>query len=299
MHANDDRTDSTCPQTFPPSAIATPEGADDTRKCLPFLKWAGGKRWLASQHLGLFPAEYDRYIEPFLGGGSVFFALSPPKSILADSNPRLIETYVQIRDNPGRVRELLVDHQAAHSDVYYYKERARRYPQSAVHRAAQLIYLNRTCWNGLYRVNRKGEFNVPRGTKSSVVLDTDDFDAISSLLSTSELHAQDFSKTIARAGSGDFVYVDPPYTVRHKYNGFAKYNERIFSWDDQVRLHKEVVAAIERGALVAISNADHESITQLYQEVGKQTKVSRTSIIAGDAAHRGGVDELLILSWCD
>ena len=263
----------------------------------PFLKWAGGKRWLVNQHMALFPTTFDRYIEPFLGGGSVFFALRPEKAILADSNIRLIETYTQIRDNPKHVYKLVRRHNAVHSDEYYYTERARKYPRSAARRAAQFVYLNRTCWNGLYRVNLKGEFNVPRGTKSTVLLDTDDFAAISDALQGVELVAQDFAKTMAKAGDGDFVYVDPPYTVKHKYNSFAKYNEKIFSWEDQVRLRDCVVAATARGALVAISNADHESLTGLYRNVGGQRKVSRQSVIAGTASHRGGVDELLILSW--
>ena len=279
-----------------PNAPNTTGNKSDNQRLVPFLKWAGGKRWLTYRHLDLFPPIYDRYIEPFLGGGSVFFALRPQRSILADSNVRLIETYTQVRDKPTRVSELLLKHHKAHSDDYYYSERERTYLHSSVERAAQFIYLNRTCWNGLYRVNKKGEFNVPRGTKSAVVLSTDDFESISKVLANSDLYAQDFSKTLAHAGSGDFVYIDPPYTVRHKFNGFAKYNEQIFSWDDQVRLRDDVVAAIDRGALVAVSNADHESVAGLYREVGAHMRVSRQSGIAGGASHRGCVDELLILS---
>ena len=264
---------------------------------VPFLKWAGGKRWLVKKFIALFPTTYGCYIEPFLGGGSVFFALRPQKSILSDSNARLIETYTQIRDNPKYISKLLRQHQANHSDKYYYLVRKRKHPNSAAQRAAQFIYLNRTCWNGLYRVNLKGEFNVPRGTKSSVILATDDFLAVANVLKNSELIAQDFSTTMAKAGAGDFVYVDPPYTVNHKYNGFAKYNEKIFSWADQVRLRDDVVSAIERGARVAISNADHISVSKLYQGIGTHKSVSRKSIIAASSEYRGCADELLILSW--
>ena len=266
-------------------------------QCVPFLKWAGGKRWLAKNYLGIFPTTYDRYIEPFLGGGSVFFALGPSKAILADSNSRLIETYEQIRENPQYLGELLRRHQAAHSDDYYYIERERRHPRSAAQRAAQLIYLNRTCWNGLYRVNLKGQFNVPRGSKSSVLLESDDFVAVSTALKRAELVAQDFEATIAEARVGDFVYVDPPYTVNHTHNGFAKYNERIFSWDDQVRLRDAIVAAVGRGASVAVSNASHSSVRELYRGVGSQTVISRRSVIAADSGFRGRVDQLLVLSW--
>ena len=266
-------------------------------KVIPFLKWAGGKRWLVRKYLDLFPVTYDRYIEPFLGAGSMFFALRPDRSILADYNARLIETYAQIRDNPTYISRLLRQHQVLHSDEYYYLERKRNHPRSASQRAAQFIYLNRTCWNGLYRVNSKGEFNVPLGTKSSVVLDTDDFAVVAKALENSELIAQDFSVTMEKAGAGDFVYVDPPYTVRHKHNGFAKYNEKIFSWDDQIRLRNAVVSAIGRGALVAVSNAHHPSLSELYRDIGIHKLISRKSIIAAGSEHRGNVDELLILSW--
>ena len=269
----------------------------DADCCVPFLKWAGGKRWLVYEHIGLFPKTFSRYIEPFLGSGSVFFGIAPSRSILADTNARLIETFTQVRDNPLYVYELLRHHHSFHSDEYYYQERQNNYSDSACKRAAQFIYLNRTCWNGLYRVNRLGKFNVPRGTKSSVLLDTDDFPALANALSQSELLAQDFSYTMARAGAGDFVYIDPPYTVRHKYNGFVKYNEKIFCWEDQVRLCDEVKGAVERGAMVAISNADHDSVRELYRSVGSFRSVSRKSVIAADAENRGIVDELLILSW--
>ena len=227
----------------------------------------------------------------------MFFAIQPKKAILADANARLIETYEQIRDNPAYIAKLLRRHHSAHSDVHYYAVRDRKHPRSASQRAAQFIYLNRTCWNGLYRVNRQGEFNVPRGTKTSVVLEADDFSAVSRRLLNVELLAQDFAKTMAKVGRGDLVYVDPPYTVKHKYNGFAKYNDKMFSWADQVRLRDAVAAAIARGAFVAVSNADHPSIAELYCGIGVHRKVSRSSVIAGRASHRGIFDELLITSW--
>lgn len=252
---------------------------------------------MVNQYLDLFPSTYNRYLEPFLGGGSVFFALKPDNAILGDSNIRLIETYQEIRRDPRMVFKLLCNHQLKHSDEYYYLERNRQYTNSSAKRAAQFIYLNRTCWNGLYRVNQKGEFNVPRGTKQTVVFDTDDFLAVAAALKKATLFTQDFTKTMALAERGDFVYVDPPYTVNHKFNGFLKYNEKIFSWEDQIRLRDAVVSAIKRGAFVAVSNADHESLKELYRDVGIQKKISRKSIIAGDSSHRRSVDELLILSW--
>ena len=216
----------------------------------------------------------------------MFFALKPHKSILADSNVRLIETYAQIRENPTYISKLLRRYQVLHNNEYYYLERKRKYPRSASQRAAQFIYLNRTCWNGLYRVNLKGEFNVPLGTKSSVILNTDNFVAIANALKNSELTAQDFSVTMEKAGAGDLVYVDPPYTVKHKDNGFAKYNEEIFNWDDQVRLRNAVVSAIERGALVAVSNAHHPSLLKLYRDIGTHKLINRKSVIAAGSKYR-------------
>ena len=229
----------------------------------------------------------------------MFLALQPGKSILADRNERLIEAYVAIKSDPEEVATALSRYQELHSDDFYYAERKRTYPDSAIQRAAQLIYLNRTCWNGLYRVNLKGEFNVPRGTKNSVVLDTDDFEAISGALKGVELRAQDFEKTLSEAGEGDLVYVDPPYTVNHSHNGFGKYNKEIFSWDDQKRLKKAVLAAMERGAKVAVSNADHASIRELYKGIGRIESISRKSVISADPVYRGDVDEVLIRSWSE
>ena len=263
----------------------------------PFLKWAGGKRWLARKRQTLFDTDYKRYIEPFLGGASMFFALRPSNSILADCNERLIETYVEVRKDPEGIVSALQRYQKVHSEDFYYSERKREYPDSASKRAAQLIYLNRTCWNGLYRVNRRGAFNVPRGTKSCIILVTDDFGAVAGALEGADLSAQDFETTLSTAGEGDLVYVDPPYTVKHNHNGFLKYNEKIFSWDDQVRLKIAVAAAVERGAKVAVSNADNVAVRELYLGLGQVETLRRKSAISGKAEHRGQIDELLIRSW--
>ena len=263
----------------------------------PFLKWAGGKRWLARRCNDLFDTEYERYIEPFLGGASMFFALRPRNAILADCNKRLIETFVAVRRNPEGIVSALQQYQELHTDDFFYAERSRDYPESALKRAAQLIYLNRTCWNGLYRVNRKGEFNVPRGTKTTVLLDTDDFGAVATALKRAQLRTQDFATTLRTAEAGDLVYVDPPYTVQHNNNGFGKYNENIFSWEDQIRLKRAVDAAVKRGAKVAVSNADHTTVRELYRGVGGLATVRRKSVIAGSAQHRGEIGEVLIRSW--
>lgn len=263
------------------------------KKTPPFLKWAGGKRWLVEKYAHLLNVECDRHIEPFLGGGAVFFGLQPKASILCDKSTRLMETYHAIKDQWQKVADLLHEHQNNHSSEYYYSVRAKKLRTPAT-RAAQFIYLNRTCWNGLYRVNKRGEFNVPIGTKQSVILPSDDFERISQSLKNSELLSGDFEMALSQAEKGDFVFVDPPYTVKHNYNGFLKYNEHIFSWDDQVRLRDAVEDASSRGARVLVTNAAHESIRKIYENIGSITTLNRASIIAGKATARGRYEEVII-----
>lgn len=198
---------------------------------VPFLKWPGGKRWFIAGYTSLLPTDFDRYIEPFLGGGSVFFHLEPDRAILSDTNDELIGTDAAIRDHRARLEAALRRHHARHSEGHYYRVRDSS-PESIGTRAARMIYLNRTCFNGIYRVNRDGRFNVPKGTKSSVILDTDDFTAAARLLAAADLRTSDFEPVIDEASEGDFVFADPPYTVSHNNNGFVKYSEKLFSWGE-------------------------------------------------------------------
>ncbi len=214
---------------------------------IPFLKWAGDKRWLVSRCADLLPTNVDHYIEPFLGSGAVFFYLDPPTALLSDANQTLIETYRAVRNSWRKVSEALDEHHDNHSKDYYYRIRAAKLDLSA-QRAAQFIYLNRTCWNALYRVNRKGEFNVPIGSKDSVVLATDNFAATSRRLRRVNIFAGDFEPSIEGARKRDFVFVDPPYAVKDQTNGFVKYNDKLFDWEDQVRLRDLVERAKKRGA---------------------------------------------------
>lgn len=258
----------------------------------PFLKWAGGKRWLLPELRKHVPDDYKRYLEPFLGGGAVFFGVRPDKAVLSDLNSDLIQLYRVVRDEPERLEALLAEHQKMHGKEYYYATRASK-PESAIEQAAWMLYLNRTCFNGLYRVNKKGEFNVPIGTKTAVVFEDESFQVLSKALSNAELKTQDFESTIEDAGGGDFVYVDPPYTVAHNLNGFLKYNDHIFSWDDQVRLRNSLENAATRGARIVVSNANHSSIRDLYDGFGELKELPRYSVIAGPAGKRVPTSELL------
>lgn len=266
--------------------------SDQDKKLLPFLKWAGGKRWLVKNAPDLVPEFSGTYYEPFLGSGAMFFHVSPSRSILSDQNVELINAYCAIKRDWRAVVDVLKAHHRNHSKEYYYKVRGAS-PVKPHTRAARFIYLNRTCWNGLYRVNRDGYFNVPVGTKKNVILDSDDFEAVSHALRNTELLHGDFENTLNCAGKGDFVFVDPPYTVKHNNNGFIKYNENLFSWDDQVRLKRAIDRAVVRGALVLVSNADHDSVRDLYSEY-RQISMDRMSILSGKPEFRGQYAELIV-----
>jgi DNA adenine methylase len=262
-------------------------------KTLPFLKWAGGKRWLTHLFDPLVADFGGTYFEPFVGSAAMFFHCRPGRAVLSDRNQALIEAYQAVREDYARVEELLRLHARKHSTNYYYELRSKRCLNRFT-RAAQFIYLNRTCWNGLYRVNKQGAFNVPKGTKSSVLLETDDFASVSRVLRDTELLCSDFEAQVDKADRGDVVFVDPPYTVRHKHNGFLKYNEELFSWDDQVRLRNALLRAKARGARILLTNADHESIRSLYKKGFSIQEVGRYSAISGASDRRGTFPELLI-----
>lgn len=262
---------------------------------LPFLKWAGGKRWFTENYGHLLPKNFNKYVEPFLGSGAVYFYLQPETAILSDINRDLITTYTVLRDTPCELRALLQKYHNKHNYDFYYLMREYS-PRKPLYIAARFIYLNRTCFNAIWRVNRKGKFNVPKGSKDSVILPTDNFEKISELLKSSHLFYNDYKTIIEKAGRGDFVFIDPPYTIKHNENGFVKYNETLFTWDDQVSLKNAVDKATERGAHVMVLNADHPSITKLYPEYRK-TKLNRSSVIAAHSPHRGKFNELCITSW--
>lgn len=271
--------------------------SEDNSNLEPFLKWAGGKRWLVKRSNQIAPSHYERYIEPFLGGGAVFFSLPRSPYIIADSNLELINCYDAIKTNFRKMEKHLRFHQRKHCDEYYYQVR-RSQPRQKYTRAARFIYLNRTCWNGLYRVNLQGKFNVPRGTKNNVLLDTDNFEKVAERLKEGTILHQDFEETLSVAGEGDFVFVDPPYTGNHNLNGFLKYNEKIFCWKDQERLKEAIVSAVSRGAMVTMTNADHESIRKLYAGISKIERIERSSVIAGQSSHRRITSEILMrIGW--
>ena len=223
----------------------------------------------------------------------MFFHLRPQVSVLSDLNSRLIETYRAIREDPLPVQGYLREHHERHCKGHYYEVRGTEFARQS-ERAAQFLYLNRTCWNGLYRENLAGKFNVPIGTKSLVYDPDEDLLAVSSQLKCADIVCCDFEATMDKAGEGDFVFCDPPYTTAHNMNGFVKYNQRIFSWDDQIRLRDAATRAMERGATVIITNADHPSLHTLYGDAGKINVVERSSVISGASKGRRMTSEILV-----
>ena len=263
----------------------------------PFLKWPGGKRWFVNQYLDVFPQKYNNYFEPFLGGGSVFFALQPQNGIITDINNDLIDLYIVMRDEPDKLKKMMLGHQKEHCKEYYYYIRSKIYEEK-VERAAQFLYLNRTCFNGMYRVNKNGVFNVPIGTKNNCIYDIDKFEEYAKSLKKVKIRASDFEETISKAQFGDLIFADPPYVVSKNQDGFIKYNDKLFTWADQERLCNCLSEANVRGVKIVLTNVDTKEIYDMYREHRFYIrKLRRSSMIAGNAAKRGNITELLITSY--
>ena len=262
---------------------------------IPFLRWPGGKRWLVPSLLPIVTCHLkSRYYEPFLGGAALFFALNPNKATLSDLNPDVANVYRQVRDHPNTLIKKLKVLSVDKKSYYAIRESSA---QSAIDRAVRFLYLNRTAFSGLYRLNRAGRFNVPYGGGSRthrVLWQKGLITTASQSLKGKEITACDFAQTLQRAKSGDVVYCDPAYTVMHGNNGFRRYNESIFSWADQERLASAAIAASQRGAFVVVSNAYHKSLRKLYS-TASSTRIKRASCLSPNAKHRGEVYEYLFV----
>ena len=258
----------------------------------PLLRWAGGKQWLARRLSLIIPATTGTYYEPFFGGGSLFFTALPTKAVLSDLNVRLMETYEAIRSFPYEIMGVLRGW--PNDETTYYRVRDRFFV-SKVSRAAQFIYLNKTCWNGLYRVNRSDRFNVPFGYHGRQVFDKGHVLKVATALKGATLKTGDFAVAVDNAQGGDFIYFDPPYTTNSGKTAFRHYTANRFSWHDQERLADTATELAERGCIVIVSNANRESIISLYPDFSPVV-VSRHSILAADPRARGLVDELVLCS---
>lgn len=268
------------------------ESTNATATARPFLRWAGGKRWLLPQLPEILGnSTFNAYHEPFLGGGSIFLGLSHDgRSFLSDLNEELIETYTQVRDNATAVAGELERHQ--NDEEYYYHLRAAK-PDSPVARAARFIFLNHTSYNGIFRVNLAGDYNVPFGRRKPQIPTEYDLMAVSERLKHSVIYAADFSECIEHVSSGDLVFLDPPYTVAHNYNGFVRYNQKLFSWADQTRLSALIDEIKNKNAYYILTNAAHSTIAELFNKGDVRVTTSRKNAIAGLTSSRGIATEYL------
>lgn len=262
----------------------------------PFLKWAGGKSKLIQQYIPYISEEFNTYYEPFLGGGAVFFYFLPKSAVLTDINPELINVYRCVRDKVDPLISLLAEHQHKHNKDYYYQIRQRSY-DTDIERAARLIYLNKTCFNGLYRENSQGQFNVPIGQyKNPKICHPDLLYSVSEALQSAQIEVRGFEAVVNYAKSNDFVYFDPPYYPISNTSNFTSYSRYSFSKDEQIRLRDVFAELAISGVKVMLSNSDCEFIRDLYSDF-KIHNISATRAINSNGKKRGKIGELLITSY--
>jgi len=265
----------------------------------PFVKWAGGKNQLIYQYSAFFPPRYNRYIEPFVGGGAVFFYLRPQKAILSDLNRDLINCYEIIKKGVNNLISILGKYQFRHSKNFYCEVRNDYNAQilNKIERAAAFIYLNKTGFNGLYRVNSKGEFNVPfGGYKNPSIFDKNNLFAVSKLLKNVELCTMSFERVLDHAKAGDFIYLDPPYYPLNKTSKFTSYTKDAFLEEEQEKLAEVFRQLDKRGCKVMLSNSDTKFIKKLYKGFRRET-VKANRFINCKGEKRGAINELVILNY--
>jgi len=279
---------------------------DNRPMAQPFLKWAGGKAKLAPAIIKRAPRWFRRYHEPFLGGGAVFFAIAKAQPLtgahLNDANEELMACYQAVRDQPEPLLARLEALAAAYLPLahearaeLYYRVRAT-VPTLAIDRAARLIFLNRTCYNGLFRVNAKGQFNVPHGRYSNpAIADRARILAASEALRDAELTSSDFETACAAAEPGDLVYLDPPYVPLSDTASFTAYTARDFGPSDQRRLRDVFDSLSRRGVAALLSNSAHETVRDLYRDRGYTFEtVAMSRAVNSVGRGRAPIPELLV-----
>ena len=259
----------------------------------PVLKWAGGKSQLLGELLPRIPEKYNKYIEPFLGSGAVFFAIGPEHAILADSNPELMNMYRVIASDVEKLITVLSTYENTKDSFYSIRELdwQNMRPLDA---AARTIFLNKTCFNGLYRVNRKGQFNTPYGNnKRTVFCDAVEIRKAATLLQKAELICGDFRTVLMEySQEGDFVYLDPPYIPVSKYSDFKRYTKDQFNEEDQKNLAADVKTLYEKGCKVMLTNSNHPLVHELYGQYKIEVFQTRR-MINKDGNNRTGEDVIV------
>ena len=268
-------------------------------KLRPFLKWAGGKVHLVSALIKYLPEDINerRYIEPFLGGGSLYFHLGPRQSIISDLNHSLIDCYKEVRDSPEQVAKYLQNFSHKNSEKFYYLQRDKyNMAASSPKQAARFIYLNKASFNGIFRVNNKGEFNVPFSHKKKVVLPSiDHLKYVSKVLRKAKIKSSDYKKILESTDKGDFIYLDPPYPPLNGTAYFTHYTKERFSKTDQEELADMVGTMKNKKIRIMISNANTPLIKSLYKGWNTQILPVRRWITCKKEKHL--VEELLIKNY--
>jgi DNA adenine methylase len=263
------------------------------QRAIPFLRWAGGKKWLVKELSNILSTKkIKNYHEPFLGGGAIFFSLNPNAiAYLNDLNTELIETYKCVKDDiEGLIKELK---KFENTEEFYYIIRDQNY-QSQLKKAARFIFLNQTSFNGIYRVNLKGKYNVPYGYRNKEFFNAENLRRVSKRLKNSVLESKDFSLCINNIKKNDLVFLDPPYTITHNNNGFFKYNQKLFSENDQYRLSEFIDEIKNKKAFYIMTNAAHDKVKAIFDKGDKIMELKRASLVGGANAKRGKYAELLI-----
>jgi len=257
----------------------------------PFLRWAGGKTWLLKYTEQLIDTKrINGYHEPFVGGGAVFFSLPKVRRVhLTDLNAHLINTYTQVRDNVSEVIKILSTYR--NSKTFYNQLRTSKV-ECNIERAAQFIFLNQTSFNGIYRENLAGVYNVPYGYRIKDFIREDLLRAASLKLQDVNLRTHQFDAKLRYIREGDLVFLDPPYTITHNNNGFIKYNQKLFSVNDQHRLAKFIDAIVSRGAFYILTNAAHREIKEIFT-ADEPIVLSRASQVGAKPTSRGRYSEFL------
>ncbi|MDX9855257.1 MAG: DNA adenine methylase [Parcubacteria group bacterium] len=275
----------------------------------PFVKWVGGKRQLLTQFrdMDLYPPyEFNpktaTFFEPFVGGGAMFFDLLPKKAFLSDLNFELVTTYNVIKRDVKRLIKKLKEHQKKNNKKYYLQVRAQNIEKlSNVNIAARFIYLNRTGFNGLYRVNKSGQFNVPFGrNRNPLICDEDNLIKASKALKNTKILMQDYKKVLEKAKKGDFVYFDPPYYPVNKTSSFTSYTKEGFLEKEQTELRDTFLKLHKRGCFVMLSNSDTSFINKLYSGLGKKIKIHKvfaSRAINSKGSGRGKIKEVVVINY--
>lgn len=270
------------------------EKSESPASSKPVLKWAGGKTQLIPQLVPLIPNTYGKYIEPFIGGGALFFNLSPTAAVIADSNEELVNLYRVIKTNPKALIKKLGG--MKNEEEFFYETRAlKREKLDAVTAAARTVYLNRTCFNGLYRVNKKGEFNVPFGKyKNPKICDVEGILSAHQCLQNTEIVLGDYKEVLkSHAQKGDLVFLDPPYLPISQYSDFKRYTKEQFYEEDHYELAAEFERLINLGCHVILTNSNHPLVHQLYSDYKVQVIQTRRNI-SSDSEKRKGEDVIVV-----